>query len=183
MVEKYKGQERQAALREFKVDELVPYWQRIVEAIQAAPLLDEHDTRDDVRHEAEAQYIKGAGRESLAKIEGTHMEPYVVQFPDFETLMAAFTANEILSRLLPEKQILTMIQHERAHLEEAKKHGYETQIGLTITKTHEGRLVFTPFVTVSMDLDEVDEAEVRKHLQNIAGAPGADMSDSDKSKR
>lgn len=183
MNEKYKGPERQAAPREFTVDELVPYWQRIVEAIQAAPLLEEHDTRDDARHEAEARYIKGAERESLAKIEGTHTEPYNVHFPDFETFMAAFTANEILSRLLPEEQILAMVQHERAHLEEAKKHGYETQIGLTITKTHEGRLVFTPFVTVSVDLDEVDEAEVRKRLQDISGAPGEDMSDSDKSKR
>lgn len=183
MTERYKGPERQVAPREFKVDELVPYWQKIVEAIQVAPLQEEYEIRDDARHEAEAEYIKGAGRGSLAKIEATHTEPHVVKFPDFETFMVAFTANEILARFLPEDQILAMIEHERAHLEEAKKHGYKTQIGLTITKTPEGRLAFTPFVTVSVDLDDVNEAEVRKHLQDIASAPGEDMSDSDKSKR
>jgi hypothetical protein len=179
MSEKYKGRERQATPREFTFDELVPYWQRIAEAIQAAPVQEEHDSLDQARDEGEAEYMKGAGRENLEKIKSTHDEPYVVKFPDFETLMAAFSANKILSRFLPEEQISAMIQHERAHLEEGKKHGYETQIGLTITKTAEGRLVFTPFVTVSVDLDEADETEIRKRLQDISRAPGGDMSDSD----
>jgi|SRR3989338_2426984 len=179
MSEQYKRPE-QPKPREFTIDELVPYWKRIVEAIQAAPPDEESQASEDTRDDSEGAYIKGeAGRESLDK---KGAQPHVVKFPDFETLMVAFSANEILSRLLPEEQISAMIEHERAHLDEAKKHGYDTQIGLSITQTPEGSYAFTPFITVSIDLDAVDEAEVRKHLQDIAGAPGHDVSDSDKRK-
>lgn len=179
MSEQYRRPE-QPKSREFTVDELVPYWERIVEAIQAAPLHEEWQASEDTRDDSEGAYIKGeAGRESLDKRD---VQPHVVKFPDFETFMAAFSANEILSRLLPEEQIRAMIEHERNHLDEAKKHGYDTQIGLSITLTPEGSYVFTPLVTVSIDLDAVDEADVRKHLQDIARAPGHDVSDSDKRK-
>jgi hypothetical protein len=179
MSEQYKRPE-QPKHREFTVDELVPYWERIVEAIQAAPPDEEWQVSEDSHDDTEGAYIKGeAGRENLDK---RGAQPHVVKFPDFETLMATFSANEVLSRLLPEEQIRAMIEHERAHLDEAKKHGYDTEIGLSVTQTPDSRYAFTPFVTVSVDLEAVDEAEVRKHLQDIGRAPGHDVSDSDKRK-
>ena len=182
MSETYKGPEPKTEPREFTVDELVPYWEKIVEAIQAAPLDEEYQASEDDRDDIEGAYIKGeTGRENLDK-KNPGTEPHVVKFPDFDTLLMAFSANEILSRFLPEEQIQEMIKHERAHLNEAKKHGYNTEIGLSVTQTPEGGYAFTPFVTVSVDLEGVNENEVRKHLKDIAGAPGHNISESDRRK-
>ena len=182
MSEEYKGPNQEKAPREFTTEELVPYWHKIVAAIKAAPLEEEQKEVEDAQDEAESLYIQGGGgHEEIEKNQGT-AEPHIVKFPDFETLLAAFTSNDILVRLLPEDQIQAMIEHERAHLETAQKHGYSTEIGLTITRRPEGTYAFTPFITVSVDLAEVDQEKIRKHLKEIAGAPGEDVSDSDKKK-
>ncbi len=182
MSEQYKGPRQETDPREFTIDELVPYWQRIVMAIQAAPLEDELRTVENERDDRESSYIQGeAGRDGLERDEASD-EPHVVKFPDLDTMLASFASNEVLNRLLPEAQIQAMIEHERVHLEAAQKHGYNTEIGLTITRTSEGKYAFAPFITVSVDAGEVDEDKIREHLKEIAGAPGEDMSDSDKRK-
>ncbi|MBI2459784.1 MAG: hypothetical protein HYV53_04560 [Parcubacteria group bacterium] len=167
--------------RQFTVDELIPFWEKIVAAIKAAPQIDEYQDESNKRDDREAQYIRGElGQESLEQ--EADFEPNVVTFPDFETLLAAFAGNEILSKFLSEEQLLELIEHERAHLETAQKHGYNTEIGLSICRTSEGGYVFSPFVSVSVDFKGVDEADVQKHLKDISSAPGHDISESDKRK-
>lgn len=179
MSEKYTPE--QARPREFTQEDLMPFWVKIVDAINSAPDHDNYSLKDEARDSAEASYIQGeTGKENL---ENTHdTEPNTVSFPDFETLFATFSSNEVLSQLLPTEVLREMIEHEKAHFLNAKKHGYDAEIKLTVTRTKEGQIVFAPSVTISVDLEGVDEEKIRRQLKDIAGAPHDDMSESDKSK-
>lgn len=172
----------QPTKREFSVEELIPYWQKIADAIQNAPLNSEYLAKADAQDKKDARFFRGEIGGGDINTYEVGVGPGVIKFPDFETLLVTFSVNEVLVKILPEEQIREMIRHEQAHVDEAKKHGYDTEICLTITKTPEGGLVFTPSVIISVDSAVVDSEEVRKHLQEIAQAPQEDMSDSDKKK-
>ena len=181
MNEFYKAPKTESSPREFTIDELTPFWHKIVEAIKSAPTLDEYRDAENEREENESQFIAGESDvENLS--EDTDIQPNEVIFPDFETLLAAFSANDVLSKFLPEEQLSELIEHEKAHLEAAKKLGYSTEIGLSIARTQDGGIMFSPFVSVSIDSKVMSEDEIRNHMQEIANAPGEDMSESDKRK-
>ncbi len=170
----------QPSERIFTVEELQSYRERIVAAIQSAPLEEEADTAILGADQTDAAYIKGEqGKEAIEKRTQSFVNS--VEFPDVETFVATFASNEILRKFLSPDEIKEIVEHEKEHIAAAQKHGYTTKMGVEIVKTKDGRLRFTPFVTVSVELEGVDENEVRSHLKDIAGAP-EHLSDSDKRK-
>lgn len=167
--------------REFTVEDLQPFWEKIVEAIENAPTLQDSEKFSESQDNLESKYIQGKITKENFLENKQQERPYSVTFPDFDTLRATFYANEILSKFLKKEQIEEFIEHEKSHLEEAEKHGYETIIGIDISKTQKGRLVFQPYITALVDLNVNNEEELRDKLKSIARAP-KDLSPSDRKK-
>lgn len=166
--------------RTFTFEELQPYLEKIVIAIQNAPLDDEADVANMEAESIDVAYLQGKEEKEILENRPVAYSNSV-GFPDVETFIATFASNEILKRFLSPEQIKEIADHESDHIREAQKHGYTTEMGVEIVKTRDGHLRFSPFVTVSVDFDGGNEDEIRYHLKDIAGAP-ENLSDSDKKK-
>jgi len=117
------------------------------------------------------KFVRGGSLEKF------HKEPDIdipgkVEFPDFNIL-----AKVMRIMGFEEDLIKQTVEHESAHIKEAKKFGFEPKLYLKFFKTKEEKKECQPWFQIELP-KRGDEEELRKNLKIIVEAP-LELSESD----